>query len=400
MVRPLDGVRVISVEQYGAGPFATLHLADLGAEVIKIENPASAGDVGRYVPPFSDGDHSLFFETFNRNKRSVDLNLTTPGGREVFDRLVGVSDAVFSNLRGDLPEQMQLRYEDLSHLNRRIVCCSLSGFGMKGPRRSEPAYDYMLQGLAGWMSLTGEPDGPPTKSGLSMVDYAAGFVAAIALLAGILAARRDGVGMDCDLSLFDTAIGLLTYPATWHLTSGWEAQRYENSAHPSIVPFQNFETADGWIVVGCAKEKFWRRLVDAIGRPDLGDDPDYTGFAQRAAHRQPLLAELSEVFRSHRTQEWLTKLEAAGVPCAPVNSLAEALADPHVKARELIVETEHPVFGRVRQVASPVRVGTERPNYRRAPFRNEDLGYVLKELLALDDVEVERLRRSGVFESR
>ncbi len=216
---PLQDIRIISIEQYGAGPFATLHLADLGAEVIKIEDPSVGGDVGRYVPPYSEDEDSLFFEAFNRNKKSLSLNLNTPAGRGVFEDLVKVADVVYSNLRGDVPKKMRITYEDLKSFNPSIVCCSLTGFGMDGPRSQEPGYDYILQGLAGWMDVTGEPDGPPTKSGLSMVDYSGGLISAIALLAAVHAARRDGIGMDCDVSLYDTAIGMLTYPAAWHLNA-------------------------------------------------------------------------------------------------------------------------------------------------------------------------------------
>jgi crotonobetainyl-CoA:carnitine CoA-transferase CaiB-like acyl-CoA transferase len=263
-VRPLQDVRIVAVEQYGAGPFGSLQLADLGAEVIKVEDARTGGDIGRYVPPFQEGEDSLFYESFNRNKKSISLDLTNGAAKEVLRDLVRVSDAVYSNLRGDIPERLGLCYEDLRDVNPRIVCCSLSGFGMTGPRRAEPAYDYILQGLCGWMSLTGEPDGPPAKSGLSLVDYSGGFVAALSMLAAIHAARRDGKGMDCDLSLFDVAISLLTYVGTWHLNRGFEPVRTAHSAHPSLVPFQNFQTSDGWIVVGCAKEKFWRRLVGRV----------------------------------------------------------------------------------------------------------------------------------------
>jgi crotonobetainyl-CoA:carnitine CoA-transferase CaiB-like acyl-CoA transferase len=237
-MRPLEDVRILAVEQYGAGPLGSLHLADLGAEVIKIEDPGSGGDVGRYVPPFQEGEDSLFFETFNRNKKSLSLDIRTPAGRGVFEDLVRKSDAVYSNLRGDVPAKLKLRYEDLKRLNPAVVCVSVSGFGMTGPRAGEPGYDYILQALTGWMLLTGEPDGPPTKSGLSLVDYFGGMAAATALLAGLHAARRDGVGTDCDLSLYDVAVSLLTYPATWHLTRQWEPVRRSRSAHPSLVPFQ------------------------------------------------------------------------------------------------------------------------------------------------------------------
>ncbi|GIX48807.1 MAG: CoA transferase [Candidatus Tectimicrobiota bacterium] len=396
-MQPLADVRIIALEQYGAGPFGTLHLADLGAEVVKIEDPRVGGDVGRYVPPFQEGEDSLFFETFNRNKRSLSLDITTPAGRQVFEDLVKISDAVYSNLRGDVPERLRIRYDDLKHLNPAIVCCALTGFGMSGPRRAEPGYDYILQGIAGWMSLTGEPDGPPTKSGLSLVDYTGGLVAALALLVGIHAARRDGVGMDCDVSLFDTAVSLLTYLATWHLTAGYTPQRTARSAHPSLVPFQNFQTADGWIVIACPKEKFWQRLTEVIGRPELARDPRFATFAARHAHAQELLAILEPIVRSQPSSYWLPRLRDAGIPSGPVFSVAEALRDAHTLARGLIVETPHPRFGTVRQLASPVRVGKQPPRYRRAPQRHEDAAYVLEQLLGYSPARIAELRAAGAF---
>ena len=396
-MRPLEDVRIVSLEQYGAGPFGSVHLADLGAEVIKIEDPRVRGDVGRYVPPFNEGEDSLFFETFNRNKRSLSLDITTPAGRTVFEALVAKSDAVYSNLRGDVPAKMRIRYDDLKHLNPAIVCCSLTGFGMTGPRFSQPGYDYVLQGLAGWMSLTGEPDGPPTKTGGSLVDYSGGFVAALSLLAGLHAARRDGIGMDCDVSLYDTALTLLNYPAVWYLNAGWTPQRTRNSAHPSLVPFQNFRAADGWLVVGCAKEKFWRRLTDVIGRPDLADDPRFKTFTARGAHAGELIGILEGILITRTVEEWLVPMEAAGIPCGPVNDIGQALADAHTAARGLIVDTEHPRFGTVRQLRSPVRVGADEPTYRRAPARNEDSDHLLGELLGYDQATVERLAHDGAF---
>ncbi len=393
-MRPLADIRIVAVEQYGAGPFGSLHLADLGAEVIKIEDPSAGGDVGRYVPPYAEGEDSLFFETFNRGKRSLSLDLATPAGRDVFEDLVAYSDAVYSNLRGDVPAKMRLCYDDLKELNERIVCCSLSGFGMTGPRQRQPGYDYVLQGLAGWMELTGEPDGPPTKSGLSMVDYSGGFVAAIALLAGVHAARRDGVGMDCDLSLFDTAIGMLTYPATWHLNAGFTPARTRHSAHPSLVPFQVFEAADGWLVVGCAKEKFWQRLAGVL---QLEPDERFATFALRQQHRDELISLLESHFRRHPVAHWLGLLEPAGVPCGPVNDVPAALADPHTLQRGLIVETEHPRYGTVRQVASPVRVGEHPQTYRRAPRRNEDFDYVTRDLLGYTSEQIAEFTAAGAF---
>jgi crotonobetainyl-CoA:carnitine CoA-transferase CaiB-like acyl-CoA transferase len=396
-VRPLGDLRIIALEQYGAGPFGSVHLADLGAEVIKIEDPATAGDVGRYVPPFQEEEDSLFFETFNRNKRSISLDVTSAGGRAVLEDLVRVSDAVWSNLRGDVPERLRITYRDLAPVNPTIVCCSLSAFGMSGPRSAEPGYDYILQGIAGWMSITGEPDGPPAKSGLSLVDYIGGLVAALAMLSGVHAARRDGRGMDCDVSLFDSAISMLTYPAVWHLNGGFEPERLSRSAHPSLVPFQNFATSDGWIVVGCAKEKFFVRLAEAVGMPELAGDPRFTDFEARRTNRDALIAILDDALRVRTTEEWLKILGEAGVPCGPVNTVERALADPQTEARGLIVTTEHPRFGTVRQPASPVRVGDAPIEHRRAPLRGEDSQHVLRDVLGYDEARIAALRGSGAF---
>lgn len=394
-MRPLEDVRIISIEQYGAGPFGTLHLADLGADVIKIEDPATGGDVGRYVPPFADGEESLFFETFNRNKRSISLDLRHAAGRAVFEDLVRVSDAVFSNLRGDVPASLRIRYADLAHLNPAIVCCSLTGFGTTGPRAAEPAYDYIVQGLAGWMDLTGEPDGPPTKTGLSLVDFSGGLVATAALLAGVHAARRDGVGMDCDLSLLDTAVSMLGYVATWQQTAGHETGRTPNSAHPSLVPFQNFRAADGWVVVGCAKEKFWRRLAAAVDRPELATDPRFATFADRSRNADVLLPMLEQIFATRTVDDWVTVLRQAGVPGGPVNTVAQAMTDEQVVARGAIVGVEHPRWGIVRSPASPVRVGPPRHDHRPAPARDADAEAVLGDLLGYGAADIARARGAG-----
>jgi crotonobetainyl-CoA:carnitine CoA-transferase CaiB-like acyl-CoA transferase len=398
-MKPLADLRIIAIEQYGAGPFGSVQLADLGAQVIKIEDPATGGDIGRYVPPFQAGEDSLFFEAFNRNKSSIDLDLTTAAGRAVFEDLVRVSDVVYSNLRGDVPAKLRLTYADLAHLNARIVCCPLTGYGMTGPRAAEPGYDYLLQGMAGWMDLTGEPTGPPAKSGLSLVDYSAGLVAAIAILAGVHAARRDGVGMDCDVSLFDTAMSMLTYPAIWSLNGDFEPQRTRHSAHPSLVPFQAFETSDAWIVVGCPKEKFWQHLAGAIGRPELAEDERFATFADRSRNAGMLIPLLEAAFKGRSAREWLDVLGAAGVPCAPVNSVAAALRDEQTAARGLVVETEHPRFGTVRQLRGPVRVGSEQPEYRRAPARGEDRDAIVRSVLGYDQARIDELEQGGAFGS-
>ena len=396
-MQPLADVRVIAIEQFGAGPWGTLQLADLGAEVIKIEDPSSGGDVSRYVPPFQDGEASLFFETFNRNKRSVSLDLRHPEGRAVFEDLVRVADVVYSNLRGDQPAKLRLVYDDLKDVNPRIVCCSLSGFGMTGPRAGEGGYDYMMQGLAGWMDLTGGPDSPPTKSGLSLVDLSGGYVSTIAVLAGLWRARRDGVGCDCDISLYETALHELTYVGTWAATKGYTPPRRNNSAHPSIVPFQNFATKDGWIVVACPKPKFWDRFCDAIGRPELAGEERFADFAARDRNRDELTPLLEQALASRTSAEWLEIFAAADVPSAAVNDVATALRDVQALAREDVVELEHPDLGTVRQVASPLRLtGADRALVR-APFRGEHTEQVLVELCGYEPERVRELAAAGVF---
>jgi crotonobetainyl-CoA:carnitine CoA-transferase CaiB-like acyl-CoA transferase len=399
---PLADVRVLAIEQFGAGPWGTLQLADVGAEVIKIEDPVSGGDVGRYVPPFQEGEDSLFFETFNRGKKSVSLDFRNPEAREVFHDLVRASDAVYSNLRGDQPAKLGLRYSDLRDVNPRIVCCSLSGFGMTGPRAGEGGYDYMMQGLAGWQSLTGEPDGPPTKSGISLVDLSGGYASVIALLAGLWRARRDGVGCDCDVSLFETALHELMYIGPWAATKGYVPPRMPSSAHSSIVPFQNFQASDGWFVVAAAKEKFWQRLCEVIGRPELAQDPRFATMTARNEHRGELLPILEAVFRQRTVAEWLELLVPAGIPSAKINSVLEALAEPQTLTRGDVVEHEHPALGPVRTIASPLRLAGEdggdlRVTPSRGPFRGEHTEQVLVEYCGYTPERVAELRAAGAF---
>jgi crotonobetainyl-CoA:carnitine CoA-transferase CaiB-like acyl-CoA transferase len=396
---PFSDVRVIAVEQYGAGPWGTLQLADLGAEVIKIEDPASGGDVGRYVPPYNEGEDSLFFETFNRNKKSVSLDLRTRDGRTVLEDLVRGADVLYSNLRGDQPAKLRLTYDDLKDVNPRIVCCSLSGFGMTGPRAAQAGYDYIMQGMAGWMSLTGDPAGPPTKSGLSLVDLSGGYVSTIAVLAGLWRARRDGVGCDCDISLYETALHQLMYIGTWAATAGFEPRRMPESAHPSIVPFQAFGTSDGHITVACAKQKFWERFAVAIGHPELLEDPRFSDFGGRDRHREELLPILRAALAQRTSQEWIEVLADGGVPCGPVYEVTEALEDPQVVARRDLVEIPHPTLGTVRQFASPLRVNTDEEPWplERAPFRGEHNDEILRDVCGYDDARIAELRAAGTF---
>ncbi len=393
----LSDIRIIAVEQYGAGPFGSLHLAELGADVIKVEDARTAGDIGRQVPPFVEGDDSLFFQTFNRNKRSISLDLANPAGREVLHRLVDNADALTYNLRGDVPDKLGLRYADLQHRNPRLVVCSLSGYGMTGPRRAEPAYDYVVQGISGWMALTGDPDGPPTKSGLSLVDYCGGLVAAMSLMAGVHVARRDGVGGECDISLFDTAMSMLSYPATWYLTRGQETERKPRSAHPSIVPFGAYPTADGWLMLACVKPKFFERLTQVLGVPEVALDPRFATIADRQANHAELNALLDNALREHGTDYWVELLSAAGVPCGPVNGLREAFDEPQTAERELVIETEHSGFGTVRHVRTAGRAWWSPPAPRRAPRLDEHREEVLGKELGMSTEEMAEYAGRGAF---
>lgn len=397
MTLPLEGLRILAVEQYGAGPFGTSHLADLGAEVIKIEDPNAGGDVGRYVPPYAQGEDSLFFETFNRGKKSISLDLASAAGREIFLKLVANSNAVYSNMRGDVPEKIGITYDALKSVNPAIVCCSLSGYGMTGPRSAEPGYDYVIQGLTGWMDITGEPDGPPTKSGLSIVDFSTGYVAALALLAGLHAAKRDGVGMDCDVSLYDTALSMLTYPGVWHLNADFEPKRTHHSAHPSIVPFQAFQASDGWLVIAAPKEKFWTRLTGVLGLPELSTDDRFRTLADRQRNTQELLPILDAKISERSVADWIADMTAAAIPCSPVNSVREALSDPQAAARNMIVEAEHPIYGKVKTLASPVKVGTDVRPATRAPQRGEHTREIVESVGGLSAAELEAAAAEGAF---
>ena len=395
---PLAGLRVIAVEQYGAGPFGSLYLADLGAEIIKIEDPGVGGDVSRYIPPGVSGTDSLFFEAFNRNKGSVALDLKHPRGREVFERLVASADAVYSNLRGDQPTRLGLKYADLAEVNPRIVCVALSGYGDRPDQARLPGYDALIQAESGWASLTGDPDGPPTKSGLSLVDYVAGLTAALGLLACVLQARASGIGGDIDTNLYDSSLAMLSYPATWYLSAGFVTRRLPLSAHPSIVPFPFFATADGHIAIACPKEKFFKILVQAMGLPELATEARFATFDARGSNRTETLAALEARFVERTTAAWLAVLRGR-VPIAPVRSLEEALDVEELRDREMLATYEHPTLGTVRSVGLPLRVAGFAPSYRAGPALGGDRDRVLRGL-GYTDAEIKALGAVGAFGSR
>lgn len=385
---PLKGLRILAVEQYGAGPYGSMHLADLGAEVIKIEAPPK-GDVSRATGPYflGEGD-SLFFQTFNLNKHSIRLNLKQPDGREVFEKLVGTADAVLNNLRGDQPARLGLDYAQLGKLNPKIVCAHLSAYGRDNERAAWPGYDYLMQAEAGFMSLTGEPDAPPARFGLSMVDYMTGTTMAMALLAGVIGARRTGEGGDVDVSLFDVALHQLSYPATWYLNEGHRTERLERSAHPSTVPCQVYKTADGWVMVMCMLEKFWQIFIEGIGNPAWAFESRFSSLAARREVRQELTGLLDNILSTRSTDHWVQKF-AGRIPIAPILDIARALDNPYVQQVAMLQEVEHPE-GTERMLRNPVKIDGQRLQGAPGPSLDADARALLAGL-GYDDAAIERM---------
>jgi succinate--hydroxymethylglutarate CoA-transferase len=391
---PLEGIRILAVEQYGAGPFGTMLLADQGAEVIKIENPTDGGDMGRAVGPhfFAPGD-SQFFHSFNRNKRSLTLDLHRDEGLAVFHDLVRSADGITSNLRGDVPAKLGLTFDALKDINPKIVCAHLTAYGRDTERTAWPGFDYLMQAEAGYMAVTGEPEAPPTRFGLSVVDMMTGLALSYAFLAALTAARATGIGRDIDVSLFDVALHNTNYLATWYLNEGVNQGRLERSAHPSLVPCQIYPTADGWIFIMCNKEKFWPALCDALGRPEWGDDARFRRFPDRLENRDVVTELLDGELKTRATTAWLEAF-AGVVPAAPVNDIAGALDNPFVTDNGRLQTLEHPTYGPYRMVAPPVRMGEDAPA-RAAPALGADTDDVLADL-GYDAGRIAALRKSKV----
>ncbi|MBB3180923.1 CaiB/BaiF CoA-transferase family protein [Variovorax sp. Sphag1AA] len=362
---PLQGVRVLAVEQFGAGPYGTMFLAHLGADVIKIENPATRGDPSRHTGPYFLGESdSQYFQGWNTNKRSVALDIKTPEGRAAFEELVRDADVVLNNLRGDQAGRLGLEYEDLSPLNPAIVCVHISAYGRDNSRAAWPGYDYLMQAETGLMHLTGEPDTPPARVGApSIVDHMTGMTSMIGLLSALLRARETGQGCDVDTSLFDVALHQLGYAATWLLNEGHVASRQERSGHYSLAPVQTFPTADGWIFVMCMTQKFWEALVDVLGRHDLAAAPEFGTAAARNENRGKLTQALDAEFRRQPTSHWLSRLQGV-LPVAPVRSLSDALESDFFRESGMLAEVEHPAKPSLRLLANPLKFDGLRPALR------------------------------------
>lgn len=375
---PLTGTRILSLEQYGAGPYGTMFLAQLGAEVIKIE-PPRGGDSSRATGPYFLGDDdSLFYQTFNLNKRSLTLDLKTPAGQDILRRLVKTADAMTNNARGDQPAVLGIDYAALGSINPAIVCVHASAYGRGNDRAAWPGYDYLMQAEAGFFSVTGEPDAPPTRFGLSMVDFITGTMLATATLAGILDARTTGTGRDLDVSLLDAALHQTSYPALWYLNQGHDIGRTSQSAHPSVVPSQLIATSDGHIFIMAQLPKFWARLADELGLAALKDDPRFRSNADRHANREALIAAIEAVTTTQPNAHWVALL-GGKVPVAAVNTLPQALDSDWMRANGMVTEVPHS-SGPLRILANPIMIDGERLPNRAAPALGADTAELLAEI--------------------
>lgn len=372
MRRPLEGVRVLTIEHFGAGPYATLLMAELGAEVIKIESPSLGGDASRPTGPFLLGEHdSQYFQTFSRSKKSAAVELKTEQGRAAFERLVSGADAVVNNLRGDQPARLGLTWEALKSVNPRIVCGHLSAYGRGNSREAWPGYDYPMQAECGLMSLTGEPDGPPARMGVSIIDFMSGATFAVGVVSAILSARTTGVGCDVDVCLFDVALHQLSYPAVWAMNEGHVTQRLPNGAHPSLAPVQRVRTADGYGQLMCMTQKFWLELCDLAGRPDLAADPRFADLDARRANLPALTDAIDALFASRTSADW-SALLAGRVPFGPVNGVLEALDNPFVAETGMRDVVDHPDRPQgLHMLAAPLKIDGRRMPGRRSPKLGE-----------------------------
>jgi crotonobetainyl-CoA:carnitine CoA-transferase CaiB-like acyl-CoA transferase len=392
---PLAGYRVLTFENFGAGPFGSMYLADLGAEVIKIENRDQGGDATRAMGPFFLGEHdSHFFQTFNLNKKSLTLNVKHPEARKVFHRLVATSHVVMNNLRGDQPEKLGLDHASLAPVNPRIVCAHLSAYGRDNERKGWPGYDYLMQAEAGYLHLTGEPDTPPARMGLSIIDYMTGITTSLAILAALLGVARTGRGLDIDVSLFDVALHQLTYPGNWYLNEGHRTRRLARSSHPSAVPVQLFKTRDGWIFVMCMTQKFWQALLGVLGRPELEQDPRFRTAEGRREHRDELTTLLDAAFCGDTTENWLHRLRGL-LPVAPVNDLAQALDNPFAASVGMVRTVPHERRAGFRALANPIKLDGERPPSRSAPSLGVDTDTLLAEV-GYTPTQIAELRQRGL----
>ena len=411
MPGPLSQVRVLDLSRVLAGPWAGQNLADLGAEVIKIERPRVGDDSRSFGPPWirdREGrptNDSAYFTSANRGKKSITLNIAKPEGQALVRALAGECDVLIENYKhGDLA-RYGLGYEDLKAVNPRLIYCSVTGFGQTGPYRERPGYDFMIQGMGGMMSVTGEPDaapgGGPQRAGVPIADIITGMYASIAICAAL--ANREmpgpmrGKGQHLDLALLDSQIALLAYQNTNYFATGTPPGRIGN-LHPNIVPYQPFKTSDGEVIVACGNDNLFRKFCEAAGCPELAQDGRFASNGRRVENRAEVTRLIQEIFRKKTTAEWLALLEGAGVPNGPINDIAQVFQEPQVRARGVKIELEHAVAGKLPLVASPMRFSGTPLEYRLPPpLLGEHTDEILKGILGKSDAEIARLRAEGVL---
>jgi len=406
MAGPLSHIRVLDLSRVLAGPWAGQNLADLGAEVIKVERPGSGDDSRAFGPPWikdtqgRDTRDSAYYTSANRGKKSVTVNLAHAEGQRIVRELARISDVLIENYKfGDL-QRYGLGYEDLKALNPGLIYCSVTGFGQTGPYRERPGYDFMIQGMGGMMSVTGEPDGAPgggpQRAGVPVADIITGMYASIAICAALAYREHGGGGQHIDCALLDSQIALLAYQNTNYFASGTSPRRIGN-LHPNIVPYQPFKTRDGSVIIACGNDNLYRKLCDVLGRADLATDPRFSSNGKRVENRAEMTRILQELFSQRTTREWVDVLEAAGVPNGPINTVAEVFQEPQVIARGIRLELDHPVAGKLPGVASPMRFSETAVEHRTAPpVLGQHTDEVLRGLLHMGEDEVARLRSAGV----
>ncbi len=398
----LGGVRILDLSTVLAGPYCTMVLGDLGAEVIKIENPkggALAGDFSRVPAQYHVGGIGAYFLAINRNEKSIALDVTTEKGRKVFHDLVKVSDVVFDNSRPSVLPKIGADYETLKKINPRIISCSLSGYGHTGPDWDKPSYDIVAQARGGSMSLTGEPGRPPVRMGLAMGDLAGSLFAALAIAAAVYNREITGKGRRLDISLLDCQISLLTYMAMYYFAGGI-IPGPQGSGHESLNPYRAYKTKDRYLVVACPNERHCQNLFKALGREDLQENPKYSNALARLINKEEFNRELEEIFAQKTLSEWAPLLDRHQVPWAPVNNIAEALSDPQVLARNMVVEVPHAVRGTHKAVGNPIKASETEEIFEHAPLRGEHTREILSEILGYDEKAIEELYEEGIVNTQ